>query len=488
MMVGMGVRITSQSMTLALLLVAGRFLDAELFGVFVLASIVMNFAIVQMYTGVYHYVLKQPDFEASEGTAFSLQLMTGAFYGVVILAAAGIAWAVGGDGLLVQLMAATALVPLIITVSSWQEAILLRRGEVKYYYGALLLAEVAGFCVALTMLMNGAGVWSLIVNRYCSAVGISLLLSFRSGRLPRLAFHREHASAIFRYSAGLYGNSALSFFSGSGAEIILGSFLSARAVGLFRMGARTSTAAYDIFAQTFRVLTWQAVGRMAREERLTPTLWTRLIAINLCIMTFVLGSLSLLATELTILLLGEKWLGMVPVLQVFCWLKVLNSVDMIASAQLAAAGYSKFLVRARSLEAGLTLVVLLASVQFGMMAVAYSLFIPAAIYISIILWKLMRLTEASVGRLIMTVAPGLLLSGGSLAVVYAVSRALSVDSGLIVILLTAVAGSGAYLAIAFGPLRAWTLKTLQTVSVAILPAQDSGERHSSGQEASSVSS
>ncbi|WP_300394522.1 oligosaccharide flippase family protein [Henriciella sp.] len=469
---GMGVRIVSQTMSLALLLIAGRFLTAELFGILVLASIVMNFAMMQMYTGIYHYVLKEPEFEESKETAFTMQAGIAVFFALAILACSALVWLFGGSQLLALLMAATAPVPLGGLFTSWQEATLLRRGEVKYYYGVLMLSEMAGFVAGIAMLLKGGGVWSLIFNRYVSSLSLGFFLAFRAQNLPRFGFRRDQASHIFHYSAGLYGNLAMSFFSQYGAAIILGAFLSTRAVGLFRMGARTATAAYDIFAQTFRVLTWQAVGRMAREERLTATLWTRLLATNLSIMTFVLGSLSILAEPLTRLILGDEWLGMVPILQIICWIRILASIDLVATAQLAAAGESKFLFRTRLVEGALLLVSLLICVQYGMVAVAFGMFLPTAVYVLLMLRKLVSLTKTSVRQVAMATAPGLLLSVVSLVVVFAVSSALTIDSDFGVIALTAVAGLSCYMILAFGPLRVWTMQTLHTVSVAILPAAD----------------
>ena len=469
--IGMASRISSQTMTLVLLLLAGRFLTVELFGVFVLASILMNFAMVQMYNGIYHYVLREPAFEQNKGTAFSLQIIFSLTFMAIILLAGGLTYAVGWGELLALLIAATALVPVFGMFGSWQEAVLLRIGDVKFYYGALVASEVTGFVAAVGMLIAGHGVWALIANRYIASILFALALSLRSGKLPRPAWDMKAARAIISYSLGLYGNASLGFFSNYGAAIILGGFLSTTAVGIFRMGSRTAGAAFDIFAQTFRVLTWQAVGRMAREKRLSSELWTRLIAVNLAIMMFVLGSLSLLAHELTLLLLGEQWLPMVPILQILCWVRVLTSMDQISGAQLAAAGHTKFLFRARLLEAGILLSFLLISVQFGVVAVAYALFPSVIVFNAILLRKLMILTAANVGEVARAFAPGIIGAGLALIVVFAVSIALPVTSPVLRISITAIAGAAAFILIAFVPLRAWTLHTLQLISTAILPAE-----------------
>ena len=470
---GVVARLCSQTMLLVLLLLAGRFLTVELFGIFVLASILMNFGVIQMYSGIYHFVLREPAFEQSRGTAFTLQMLFSFAFALFILACSLGVYLLGWGDLLALLMAATAGMPVIALIASWQEAIRLREGDVKFYYAALIFSEITGSAVSVWMLIDGMGVWSLIANRYVASTIIAVALTWKSGRLPRPEWSREDAGSIVRFATPLYGNSALAYFTSSGADIVLGGFLSARAVGLFRMGSRTASAAFDLFAQTFRILTWQAVGRMAREQRLSAELWTSLLVINLSIMLFVLGSLSLLAHELVSVMLGGEWMAMVPVLQVLCWAKIITSADQIVSAQLAAAGHTAFLFRSRILEAAILLVALLVTVHFGILAVAFGMFPSAIVYVMRLVHKLTRLTDTTMISVARTILPGLALGASGLVVVFAASVLLEAQGPVITILITALVGVLTYVATAFVAMRGWTLRLLHTVSTAILPAKDS---------------
>lgn len=469
--VGVLARIVAQTMALVLLLLAGRFLTVELFGIFVLGSILMNFGVIQMYSGIYHFVLREPTFDQCRGTAFTLQVAYASAFALLILLAAAFAYAVGWGTLLAVIMASTAGMPLLALIASWQEAVLLRDGNVKFYYGALISSEITGFCCGVVLLLNGYGVWSLIANRYIASGLMAVALTLKHGSLPRPQWKREHAGEIVRFASPLYGNSALAYFTASGADVILGGFLSARAVGLFRMGSRTASAAFDLFAQTFRVLTWQAVGRMAREERQSATLWTSLLTINLSIMFFVLGSLSVLAEQLTALMLGGEWMAMVPVLQVICWVKVITSADQIISAQLAAMGHTAHLFRARLIEAAILLLALLGTVQFGIVAVAFGLFPSGLAYVWLQLSKLAELTGTTRRTVAMTILPGLCLAGTSLAIVFAVATILEPHGALVTLAVTTIVGAATYMLLAFIVMRDWTLDLLHTVSTAILPAR-----------------
>lgn len=458
-------------MTLVLLLLAGRFLSVEIFGIFVLGSILMNLADMQMYSGIYHYVMKEPEFKSSRNSAFSLQVLYGLAFSLIIFLAAGVTYLANWGEFLALLIASTALMPLIAMIASWQEAKVLRDGDVKYYYASLLTSEICGFIVGVLMLLSDCGVWSLIVNRFIAAIIVSIALTIKAGLPPKLGWDKKHVRSIIDYSLALYGNSFLTFISAYGAAIVLGGFLSAKAVGLFRMGARTAGAAFDVFAQTFRVLAWQAVGRMAREKRLSSELWTRMVALNFSIMSFALGSMSILAEPLTKVLLGDEWLPMVPVLQVICLVNVLASVDQIGAAQLAATGETRFLFRARVIQVITLIGSLLITVQYGIVAVAIGLFPPTIVYLILMLRKLVQYTETDFKTFGAAVAPGLVVSGCALLVVYALSILLGDENPLISIPLIATAGLTVYIGIAFLPLRSWTLASLHLVSTAVLPRQ-----------------
>ena len=212
---------------------------------------------------------------------------------------------------------------------------------------------------------------------------------------------------------------------------------------------------------------------MAREEKLSADLWTSLLVINLSIMLFVLGSLSLLAEEFVAVMLGEKWMAMVPVLQILCWAKMITSADQIVSAQLAAAGHTSFLFRSRLIEAAILLVALLATVNFGIIAVAFGMFPSVIVYVMRLVHKLTRLTDTTMLAVGKTMLPGLALGAAGLLTVFAATRLLDAQGPIVTIAVTAIVGTLAYVATALVPMRGWTLDLLHTVSTAILPAKES---------------
>lgn len=465
-------RVSSQAMAIVLLIIAGRFLSVDEFGVYVLASIMIILPLTLLYTGVYHYILREPRFEQTKGSAFSLQLVFALALSVFVLLIAWLTLTMGWGRFLAILIASTTLLPILGAFGSWHEGIVLRRGKVAYYYGCLFFSEFVGFIIGVYTLYIGFGVWSLIIGKFVTAIVFPLALAFKSERMPKPAWNQDDIPEIFNYATGLYGNVILSFVSAYGATIITGAFLTTTAVAFLRMATRTAGAAFDIFSQTFRTLAWQAVGRMAREETSSATTLIGMLALYLSIVTFVLGALCILSQDAVYILLGEKWLDIVPILQIICCIKIIGTAEQLSSAQLSAAGRTRFLVKARTVEAVIITISVLIASQFGLVAVALSMIPAIVVFIVICYREMLRMLDVSVKQVILGIAPGVLGAFAALSTVYTSSVLMSESGALFRLIASSAIGAGAYLLIAAVPLRHWTQRTLKTVSTAILPAKE----------------
>lgn len=464
---GTGVRIASQVMSLALLLVAGRVLSVEAFGLFALAVILINLAQHLLYSGVYAFILRQPDLEPYRGTALTLQWIIALAFALLILSVVGLIWLIAPQSPLATLVLATAPLPLIGVAGCWQEAHVLRAGRVAPYYASLLVSEVIGFVLGLYLLQAGFGVWSLIFSRYATGVMFALGLSLFAPKWPKPEFRRGPLSEMLGFSLGLYGSSGLTFFTAYAADVIIGAVLNTRAVGLYRMGARTATAAYDIFAQTTRVLSWQVVGRNSREGRVRDPVWLSMYALVLCVILTALGTMAVLAQPLTAVILGPDWADMVSVLQIIAGVRVVGALDLVATAHFTAAGESRFLLRLRLVEAGLLLLCVGALVWSGPVGVAMALWPPALVMWGVFLRRLIAETGVSAGQVARELAPPIAIAMSAILAALAVARFAPQTSDIVLLAEASLAAMVAFAVAALVVFRGWTLTTLRRLARAL---------------------
>ena len=465
----MAVRIISQGLGLLLVLVAGRLLSIEEFGLFALSMIALNLSTATLYSGVYDFVLKEPDFHAHRSTAFTMHMAICLFFSGLILVLAAITHFAFGATELALYIASTAAIPILLMLACWHEAVLLRKGDVTGYYWIMLACEVLGFAAAVSLLFAGFGVWALILGRYVGSLGMAVLLSIVGVSLPALGWAAQQVKEISRYSAGLYSSAMMTFFSSYSADILIGGVLNARSVGLFRMGSRMATAAYDVGSQATRIVAWQALGRSAREGGLQDGMWVKIYALFVLFVMIALGSVFILAKPLTLLVLGERWLEMIPILRIICVLYMIRAIDLISMVQLSAAGDTGFVFKAKCLQLIILLVSIFATVRFGSVAVAFGLYPSAVVLFCVYVRRLIATTGVTLGSFVREMIPVGICAGATLLAVFFACGALASQMLFLQLIGPIAFGGSVMILLMFFPLRTWVVETSQAVSVAILP-------------------
>lgn len=460
-------RIISQLTSLTILIVAGRFLNPELFGVFVLATILMNISAAVQYSGIYNYILREGGLRDHIRTAFTLHVLVGASFILGIVTLSALVYLSGGSALLALLILSTAPIPFGFIFTSWFEALLLRNGDVKFYYWLLLGTDLLGFVTTIVLLFMGFQIWALIFARYAAVSLIVLVLLLKVRRVPVPGFRAKQARKISAYSIPLYGEKLLSIFTGYGAEIAMGAVLNSRAVGLFRMGMRTSTAAFDVFSQTARVLIWQIVGQLARQDRIHEPIWIKIFALLFAVVATVLGLLIIVAQPFVLIVLGEEWIQIAPIIQIVCCVKIFSVFSLVANAQLAAAGATKLVLKVRFFEA-LTLAASLSFLVFyGPLGAAAALFPPVLVGSAMLYQRLSAITETRARKLFVEILPSIIISALSI-LSGALAYHLSLGQPLwLQVLLPSLVGGLIFLGVSFVVFRAWFTDTIQTLSEAL---------------------
>lgn len=460
-------RVISQLTSLAILIVAGRFLNPELFGVFVLATILMNIGASVQYSGIYNYILREGGLRDHIRTAFTLHALVGVTFILGIVTLSALVHLLGGSGLLALLILSTAPIPFGFIFTSWFEALLLRNGDVKFYYWLLLGTDLLGFVTTISLLLLDFQIWALIFARYAAVSMIVLVLLLKVRRIPIPGFRIKQARKISAYSIPLYGEKLLSIFTGYGAEIAIGSVLNSRAVGLFRMGMRTSTAAFDVFSQTARVLIWQIVGQLARQDRIHEPIWIKIFALLLAAVGTALGLLIVVAQPFVSIVLGEDWIQIAPIIQIVCCVKIFSVFSLVANAQLAAAGATKLVLKVRLYEA-LTLAASLSFLVFyGPLGAAASLFPPVLVGSVMLYQRLSAVTETQSRQVLTEILPAVTISALSVLVGAVVYQLCFGQSVWLQVLLPSLAGGLTFLGVALLVFRTWVNNTIRILSDAL---------------------
>lgn len=409
--VGMASRLVVQLLALAQIMIASHFIGLAEFGSYAIAWACTAIFSAFVFTGYYQAFLRSetPDEDRHTilGVMFAFAMVTS-----LVLLAAGM-WISEGQNLVARMFLTLAPLPIIEAVYAWNEAHLLREARMRTISLINTASEVMATLVLVFGLYEGFGPMALVAARY-AAVGVNVTIStFIVRRFPRPAFNRKVLREGRSTAIPLWISTGAAMLSNYGIDLILGIFLNPTNVGTYRGGARISQTAADSVQQPLTVLTWSRFSRLVAEKRwrLITLAWRVNMSFGTAVAWPLMLCVALLSKELVTVILDATWLATASVISI---LSVVRAIRILSS--LLEPTFTSFN------RQGLQLVTRLFGLTFTFLAIlafgrnsaeaAATIQVYASIIVTMITLELSRrVLNISLGNLLRTFVPGLLLSG-----------------------------------------------------------------------------
>lgn len=336
-------RAWTQLASMLLFIAAARILSHDEVGVFALASALTMVLTQWVGVGTYEYVIRERVDRRAEHTAFWINAALAAFLAVVgaALAFGAAAWFHTTEITAVIL----ALAPLTLPAGcrSAVEAILVRDDKLMRLSISTAVVEAVSLAAGLAALASGLGLWALVIHKWTQTLTAAISFAVGARWRPALRFDKDVAAAMARFGGGIFGDRVLSYFQTYGVDLFLGALLSPAAVGVFRVGARMVTACATIVTEPLRQLNWKMLSDAAHEGRSVPRTGERLIGLMIGIMAGPMIGLVVTADPLVRVVLGERWLSCVPIIQFLALASFLSTPQFLTEAALGVQSKTRWL-------------------------------------------------------------------------------------------------------------------------------------------------
>lgn len=393
--VAMASRASSQFFLIAVTLVATRYMSPTDFGIFAIATAFVTFARTLLYTGPFEYLLKTDDLEGHSTECLVVNGLVATASGVVLGALAlASSWLFTSPQVSWLLLI---LIPsnFIAAFASWEEALLLRTGQIKRYYVITALVEFASSSLAIVLLFFGFKLGALIAQIYARLIILTVVYWWlaRPVRLNRP--RRRQVLTIARWSTARYGGTVVSFLSNYSGDLILGLLLSPAATGLFRASNRVVTAASDMFAQPTRILAMTALSRRAASGGPPGDQWFSMFVGIAFIGWPALIGIAVLAQQIAPIALGNKWAGAGTAISILAIARIWGMLSAVTGALLVANNRQNYAFFNQLFSAiGVAVATVLFS-YWGVTGAAFASLLVATVSTLSLTWKTYQLAPVS---------------------------------------------------------------------------------------------
>jgi lipopolysaccharide exporter len=231
-------------------------------------------------------------------------------------------------------------------IIAFGEAQLQKHLEFKERFVALFSQALVYAAVSIGLAAAGLGVWSLAIGQVAMAVTAALVTTYLSWQhwvAPR--WNTTDARDLLRTSGGFLAQVLLSFVHHNTDYIVVGKILNATELGFYYTGYRLAEIPYAAISDPVSRVTFAAfAGMRARGDDIREAYLSvlRLIAVVSCPLGVIL---SAAAYPFIIVVLGDRWEPMVPVLTVLGLWAVVRPLHNTAAWLLNSSGAPGVLAR-----------------------------------------------------------------------------------------------------------------------------------------------
>ena len=388
-----------QSIMFAIFVVLSRLIGPQEIGLGALALAIPLLLALPVTSGLNDALVQRPELERAHlDSGFVLLASIG-------LALAGLLWFTAG--MFAQLFSQ----PLLSELLRWSCAIIviqaleavpasLLKRDLRFRILALrsLAGTLCGGIAGVVLAMNGHGVWSLVVMQMVRVAVRALIMFATTTWRPAPSFSRAHARDIVNFGAPVSATMFWGYLHEETPKLLIGYIIGPAAVGIYVLARRPLDLLINVIVAPIQWLALPAVSRIQANREQVTAFYDRAVRTSLLIAFPAFMGLAVTAADLVPWVLGEKWAGVVPVMQILMFLGLMRAFDGICGGLLIALGHARLIFMLVVASTLYSVPILMFSAKYGLQAATAAVVLLQVVNVIILLLSARRITRLHLFR------------------------------------------------------------------------------------------
>lgn len=392
-------------------IVIARILSPADYGIVAMMAVFIHIASIFINTGFNSAVIQKKD--AGKGdysTALLINLLIGiTLYLLLFFSAPAISSFYHQPKLIVTLRVLGLILPLG-SISSIQSAIATREMLFRKLFICNVFGSVVSGVAGIVAAVCGLGCWALIIQQLSHVLVITLALTVKASWEPSLAFDRKSAKEMFSFGWKMLAAGLINAIYNELNSLIIGRKYSSSDLAFYTKGKTfPSTLTFGVDS-ALQSVTLSVFSKKQTDRNNLHQLLHKTLVSNSSILMPSLLLLGIVAEPLTLVLLTEKWLPLVPYMQICCFTFAFHPMASIDMQVIAAVGRSDMRLRLEFIKKPIGLLLLILAIPYGPMAIAISAAVTSIVSLIVGIVACAKIVGYSFGAHIRDVLPIIIVS------------------------------------------------------------------------------
>ena len=231
------------------------------------------------------------------------------------------------------------------------------------------IAVIISGSVGVTMAYVGFGVWALVWQSIIRVSILAIILWVISKWKPGLVFSMESFRNLFKFGSKLLAAGMIATILRNIYSIIIGKYFAAQELGYFTRAKGFTDLTSLTVTSILSKVSFPVLAEMQDDKKMLVSTYKRLIRMTSFVIFPLMALLAVIAEPFIRVLLTEKWIGVVPLLQLLCLARVLTPISTLNMNILNVIGRSDLFLKLDVIKVPIILGPLLIAIPFGVKAV-----------------------------------------------------------------------------------------------------------------------
>lgn len=362
----------TQVITLTVSIVLARLLGPEAYGLIGMVTVFTGFASLFGGLGLGAAIVQRKELEPRHlDSGFWANAGFGSLMTLLMAGAAPLVAWFYNDPRLTLVTVTISLRFVIEGLSVVPRAVLTRGMRFQVLAMSSICSCVVAGLLGLVLALVGMGVWSLVVQTLGSSVAQLLILWRLGAWRPRWFFEWQACQDLFGFGASILAFDAFNYWSRNFDQLLIGRFVGSSALGIYSRAYTLMLLPLQVSRVVGNVM-FPALSSIQDDRPRVKRAYLKATAIISLITFPMMVGLFAVADNFVIALLGTEWAEAIPIIQLYCWVGLIQSIVTTSGLIYTSQGRVRLYFWMGVVGAGANVAAFLVGIHWGIAGVAWA--------------------------------------------------------------------------------------------------------------------
>ena len=401
----------AQLVTFVVSIVLARILMPEDYGTIALVTVFTTITQVFVDSGLSTALIQKKDADDLDfSSVFYFNFVVCIILYLIMFFAAPVIASFYGIPELVSIVRVISLTIVISGVKGVQQSFVSRNMLFKRFFYATLGGTIFSAFLGIAMAYAGFGVWAIVAQQLSNTAIDTLILWVTVKWRPKIMFSWSRLKGLLSFGWKMLASALLDTLYGNIRSLVIGKMYSSADLAYYNQGDKFPSVIANNINTSIDSVLLPTMARAQDEPARVKSMTRLAIKTSTYIMAPLMMGLAFCAEPIVRLVLTDKWLSCVPFLRIFCITYMFYPIHTANLNAIKAMGRSDLFLKLEIAKKIVGMTLLLSTMWFGVMAMAYSLLIGTVTGMIINSWPNRKLLNYAYLEQMKDILPGIALA------------------------------------------------------------------------------